>query len=423
MTTSLRRYVPAFKNGDDAQQAVAFGALCSVLEGLQVAAGIGDPAPATNPSTVAPPQAAQFNVVGIDGKFVVFVTNPQSIVPLSVAILQAQISAGSNSANSPILHHLQSATTLNFDQSSNLKDYGISSQLVWTDQDPNITRFFRLQSSYDGKNWNAWQFFSSAGQCGPVGVWSGLLRTAALCYLDSVAMTSDGSIAVSQDGSTTAIEIAAKLWNVGTEQISYDAGSVDPGAYGFYYIYGIDQQKAGGAITYLATQNPGDLTAQDGTIQFGTITTVSGGGGTGGHGGYCCVRGVMVEMHDGTKKPAEQILKGDLLLSPELLSPNAAPEVAQEDAEMIPAQPCFAFTLDNGIQFGGASAGELIRSNGHWVKLTDLAVGDAVDTKRGAAHVATKTFLGERTVYRLRLDRSRRYLGDEVILHNMKIGP
>jgi hypothetical protein len=416
MTTNLRRYIPAFKNGNAAQQAVAISALCGIIETLQASTGVGDPAPASAASTVAPPQPAQFQVNGVDGKFIVFVTNPQSVVPLSVAIAQAQ--SGSNSANTPLIHHLQSATTLNFDQASNLKDYGTSSQLVWTDQDPNITRFFRLQSSYDGENWNEWQFFASAAQCGPVGVWSGLLRTAALCYLDSVAMTSDGSVAVSQDSATTIIEIAAKLWNVGTEQIAYDAGSVNPGAYGFYYIYAIDPEKAGGAVTYLATQNPGDLTAQDGTIQFGTITTLSGGGGSGGHGGYCCVRGVMVDMHDGTRKPAEQILKGDVLLSP-----DGQPEIAQEDAELMPAQPCFSFELTNSVKFGGASASELIRSNGHWVKLTDLAVGDLVDTRRGPGNVTTKTFLGERSVYRLRLDRTRRYYGDDVILHNMKIGP
>lgn len=416
MSTNLRRYIPAFKNGDAATQAVAFAALCGVLETLQASTGVSDPAPASSPSKVAIPQPAQFNVVGIDGKFVIFVTNPQSILPLSVSILQAQINAGSNSTLTPILHNLQSATTLNFDESSDFKDYGVSPQLVWTDQDPNITRFFRLRSSYDGENWNEWQFFASAEQCGPVGVWSGLLRTAALCYLDSVAMTSDGSVAVSQDGTSTAILIAAKTWNVGAEQIAYGAGSVDPGAYGAYYIYAIDPQKNGGTVTYMATANPGELTAQDGTIQFGTITTQSGGGGTGGHGGFCPIPTAMVEMYDGSQKAALQVRKGEAALGH-----DGGAEIAQEDAEIMPAQPCFSFELDNGVKFSGASSGELIRSNGHWARLVDLAVTDTVETKRGAAKVTKKTFLGERTVCRLRFDRTRRFWCDGVGLHNMKI--
>ena len=375
--------------------------------------------PASVAQNVGTPAAATFETVGIDGKFVTFITNPQSVQAQSMALARAQfLNGGGNFVNTPILHNLQSATDLNFDQNSSLKDYGTSSQLMWTDQDPNVTRFFRLRSSYDGKTWNAWQTYSNALTCGPIGVWSGLLRSAALTYLNSTAMTSDGSIAISQSGTSTVILIAAKTWNVGPQQIAYLGGSVDPGAYGTYYIYGVDTEKQGGAITYLATQNLGDLASQDGIIQFGSITTVMGGGGTGGHGGFCPVGEVEVEMLNGGRKPARSIKAGDVLRAP-----DGGPEIAQADAEVIPAQPCFAFTLENNVAFRGASSPELIRSNGHWVKLVSLAVGDVVDTSEGQSKVKSIRFLGECTVYRLRLDRTKRFIGDTVILHNMKIGP
>lgn len=395
------------------------GQLTDELDKLRSAIGgltgfIDDSASAAH--KVAVPPAATFEVIGIDGKFVTFVTNPQVVQPSTAMLASLRFRTGINAQNTGLLHNLQSATDLNFAQSSNLKDYGTSTQLMWTDQDANVTRFFRLRSSYDGKTWNAWQVYGNdTVTCGPVGVWSGVLRTAALAFTDSVAMTADGSIAISQSGTSTTILIAGKTWNVGTDRLTYLGGSVDPGAYGTYYIYGIDTQKQGGAITYLATQNLGDLASQDGIIQFGTITTVNTGGGSGGHGGFCPVGEVLVEMMDGSRKPASEILEGDVLRAP-----DGGPEEAQADAELIPAQPAFSFTLENGNLFRGASSPELIRSNGHWVRLVDLAAGDVVDTMDGQFKVKEKTYLGERSVYRLQLPRTKRFIGDRVILHNMK---
>lgn len=296
MSSNLARYAGGFKNADPQQMFQGWNALVGQVEALQAATGTSDLAKAGTPSTVAPPQAAQFTVVGIDGKFIVFVTNPQSVVPVSVSILLARIRAGSNSTHTPILHHLQSATTLNFDQSSNLKDYGISSQLVWTDQDPNITRFFRLQSSSDGETWNPWQFFSSPEQCGPVGVWSGLLRSAALVQINTSATptTQPLSAATGALANDATIDVAAfqvqypnSVSPATNGVVSYNSGSItgllDSTV---YYVYCLDTMYAGGSQTYLATTSQEVVTQADATVYLGSVTTPAhGGGGTGGSGG------------------------------------------------------------------------------------------------------------------------------------------
>lgn len=376
---SLRdRYAESFRSGDKDGMYRALLDIDERFEVLRNKVGsrefVDDP---LNPVTVTtpPPPPADFSAVGLDGKFLVIVNNPQNINPQNVTLMQLRVQqSGANSSNAAIIHQLQSATDTLFNQNSNLKDYGTSSQLSWVDQDPNVTRFFRLRSSFDGQTWNNWQIFSSDQTCGPIGVWSGLLRTAALSYVNSAATTTDGSNPLTQSGTSTAINVASKVWNVGTQQITYSGGSVDPGSFGRYYIYGIDTLKQGGAITYLATQNIGDLTAQDGIIIFGNITTAGGGGGTGGGGGSCHVAGTLIAMFDGTTKDCSLIRKGD-----EILGTDGGKEIAQADAEGVPNVPCFTLALD------------------------------------AAGLLQTKTFIGNCTVWRQRLDRTKTFWADSTI--------
>ena len=248
-----------------------------------------------NPSKVnqgvAPPPPASFNVNGIDGKFITTITNPQSVVAQSVLAAKLRFRAGMNLRNTTILHNLQSATDLNFNHSSSLKDYGTSPQLMWTDQDPNLTRFFRLRSSYDGVTWNAWQVYSSAETCGPVGVESGLLRTAALTPVNGAYTPTTQPLTA-----TTGVSANDATIDVASFQVQYPApiglkgynsgmitGLLDST---LYYVYCLDSTYAGGAQTYFATQDNPEVTASDATVYLGLITTPAhGGGGTGGSGG------------------------------------------------------------------------------------------------------------------------------------------
>jgi hypothetical protein len=86
----------------------------------------------------------------------------------------------------------------------------------------------------------------------------------------------------SQTGATTNIDVANSTFQFGDGQVSYTGGSVDPGSYGHWFIYGDDPTFSGGAITYHATASWSDLSADNGRIFFGEIVTTGGGGALSG---------------------------------------------------------------------------------------------------------------------------------------------
>jgi len=90
---------------------------------------------------------------------------------------------------------------------------------------------------------------------------------------------------LSQSGTSTTINIGSSTAQFGFGQVTYNSGSVNPGAYGTFHIYADDPSYTGGAVTYQFTSNYWDANAGEGRIYFGAVTTASGGGGTGGGGG------------------------------------------------------------------------------------------------------------------------------------------
>lgn len=329
---------------------------------------IDDPAQAIPASD--PPAQAWFNVIGLDGQFHVYITLPQNINPTSVAVMGLQnTQSDMNSAGDAIYHQIQSCLSIDFDLAHGLVDYGVTSQVTLTVQDPNATRFWRIRSSYDQVNWNDWQIFSSSILCGPVGVWSQLLRNSANSLVSS-AVSYTGTNPLTQFGTSTQINVAASFWTAGDQTISYNPGSVDPGSYGTWLLYAIDNTRVGGTVTFIATQASSDITANDGSIYFGKITTAGGGGGTGGGGGggTCCRAGVPVRGNDSQPKDISTVRVNDILMGI-----DGGPEVVQK-VDVIPARPCFHVEFD--------AAGKLIK----------------------------KDYLGDFTVYRLHLDRSHTYI-------------
>ncbi|HEV2378729.1 MAG TPA: hypothetical protein VG206_02920 [Terriglobia bacterium] len=93
------------------------------------------------------------------------------------------------------------------------------------------------------------------------------------------------TVPLAQSGTSTTINVAAFTVTFGAGSVSYNSGSVNPGSYGLWYIYASDLTYAGGAVTYIATQTVSDLTAGEGRVYLGVITTVSSGGGVGSGGG------------------------------------------------------------------------------------------------------------------------------------------
>lgn len=126
--------------------------------------------PQTDRVSPSQPQAVAFNVSAAGGVFAVQVTNPQHIQPASMALARAQALHKPNAPQAAIYHNLQSGTDTNFNSASALTDYGISAQTGWNIPLPNSTLYWRIRSSFDGKNFNAFQLFVAPGNSGPTPV-------------------------------------------------------------------------------------------------------------------------------------------------------------------------------------------------------------------------------------------------------------
>ena len=372
----------------------------------------------TQPATQkAPPAPVGLAVAGIDGSFEITITLPQDVPAPSVTMYQNNILRDLNKQRAQMVHQLQSASSVLFDASSNVVTYGPFTDTFQKYQLPSQTLFWRVRSSFDGTTWNDWVVYSSPATCGPVGVASGVLRSTSNA-LANTATTPDGSNPLTQNGTTTQINVAASVWKAGgvssTNVINYNSGSVDPGSYGKFYVYADDPARLGGTVIFTASANVANVTAQDGRLYFGSITTASGGGGTGGGGGAggCLTGPVMVDMADGSQRRVDQLQPGD-----EVRGMDGGEKIVS--IEMIAGQPCFSFTLDNGMKLAGCSGSHPLKYHGAgFERAFEIQAGDILQTSRGPAMVKRKTFTGAQTVYRLILDGSRLFFSDGLVSHN-----
>jgi hypothetical protein len=329
MSLGLQRHRNAFRGA----QETAWMEMSRAIDTLANRAGVEKlqlvdvtvPQPATGlrqQPAEAPPQC-QFAVSGQDGKFTIEIANPQDQQPLSTGIAQGLVWLPSNAARNSVIHNLQSCETVDFDAANGLTDYGDSSQLTYHFQNPNVTLFWRVRSSYDGTNWNQWQIYGNATiACGPIGVYSGLLRTAALVQASaSYTPTTNPLTAVTGTPSNDAtIEIASFQVQYPFGLLSYNAGSINPlDDDTSYFVYTLDPTYSGGALPYYATESNPTISAYDSMVYLGPITTpVHGGGGTsggqGGGGGPCFTGNTLVITKRGIKKIAD-IEAGDEILT------------------------------------------------------------------------------------------------------------
>lgn len=297
--TTLRSYVGAF-SGQQQQFVIALDAHLEALGngGGKVPRFVDDPNQQT-PQT-APPPAVSLNVRGIDGKFQWLITNPEDVNPQSVAQMRAQLAQGMNLNGATVLHNVQSATDTNFNNASNLVDYGTTSQVFGQDQRPNETRFFRIRSSFDGLNFNAWQVFSSAQTCGPVAVQSGFLRSTSSAPRGVVNNSNNATVdSVDPGGGVDTIRIygpggvgsSFTIFDGQGNQTTVPAGTIAGAAQSTFYQI-VWSAATGFRAFPNATQYTQSLLDQYFTIS-GSLKTcaaggaggVSGGGGTTGGGG------------------------------------------------------------------------------------------------------------------------------------------
>lgn len=94
--------------------------------------------------------------------------------------------------------------------------------------------------------------------------------------------TAAGGATLSQSGTTTTINVAAFTLKAGDQSIPYSSGSVDPGAFGTYFVYVDDPFYLGHAVIYKATTVLSTTAAAIGRFGVGKITTSGAGGGSGG---------------------------------------------------------------------------------------------------------------------------------------------
>ncbi len=98
----------------------------------------------------------------------------------------------------------------------------------------------------------------------------------------NVSVAPTGAANLSNDGAATLVTVGAETKQFGAGQVSYNAGSFDPGVFGTFYAYADDPTFAGGTVTYLFSTSAFDQTAAEGRIPFGAITTTGGTPQTGG---------------------------------------------------------------------------------------------------------------------------------------------
>lgn len=381
-------------------------------------------------TAAAPPAVGTISVAGSEGTFICDITNPKDQAPQTVKQLLSaqtlnkitQLGGDIPEKPSPTLppavyeSEIQSSLSIAWDVTGDLRTYGPSTatHVVITDT-PNQLRYFRFHSRKLGGQWNDWAYFVDPVICGLAGVYSGVTSSTNTA-LANQATTPSGGNPLTQHGVTTQIDVAASVWKAGNLTINYSPGFVDPGAYGTYYVYADDPKKAGGTVTFHATTNNADITAADGRIFFGRITTAGGGGGTGGGGGSgggCRAAGVMIEMLDATFRDAKDVRKRDVLRGH-----DGGPEVVQR-VEMIPNVPCFRFLCENGVEYKGCSSDEPIRrSSGALDRAFHILPGDEIRTRRGVSRVKSREFIGNLTVYKYELDRMKTLYCDEVECHN-----
>lgn len=286
--SELNKFVSSFK--DPAMRA-AWSALDKHVDAINArippAEKVDDPfTPAQNISL--PPQA-QFQVVGIDGKFKWFIVNPQDRQPQSVALMRAAIANGMNLQAQPIYHNVQSALDTNFNLSSSITDYGITPDLYGESQDPNVTRFFRIRSSFDQQNWNDWQLFQDPALCGPVGVASGFERSTSVAPR-SVVNTNNATVDSVDAGANATIRIYGS-GGVGSSYTRFDGqgnqittagASILGAAYTTQFAIVLNT-----LLVHLAfpTATQYLKTIADAFFYIATMTTVGAGGGGGSTGG------------------------------------------------------------------------------------------------------------------------------------------
>lgn len=358
--------------------------------GIEKGVGLNPLAPGhVGSRKLATPPLADFTVIGVDGHYVVDITNP-----LNVATMY---------------HEVRAATTVPIVASNDIIVRGpfIDSHLDIID--PNTTRYFQLRSRFANSEYNAPQISQAVD--------SGTLRSISLSALQTRMTPYAATPLVVQNGATLGLIVSPFTMQVGGDTIAYAGGIIalddvgDPLTFGTYYVYTLDPSKAGGAVTWLATDDPSRLTANDGTVTIpGSVTLRVDGGGVlfppGLEGGPSV--GTVIKLNSGATKLVEALVTGDILLGLD------GPETVQAAPVAVTGVPAFTIVTISGKAVTIAGDHELQLGSGGRLFVADIVPGDSINTLDGIEAVTTKTFVGLITVYPIPLNKNHFHTGGEI---------
>lgn len=94
--------------------------------------------------------------------------------------------------------------------------------------------------------------------------------------------TPTSAVGMTNDGIHTAVQIPASSNQYDFGLVNYHSGSIDPNAFGTWYVFTDDPTFAGGIVNYQFSATPVSQTANPGRVVFGAITTVAAAVKTGG---------------------------------------------------------------------------------------------------------------------------------------------
>jgi hypothetical protein len=202
----------------------------------------------------APPPLASLMVSGANGIFTVAITNP------------------TQSINKTLYHELSYSTIASFVGGSGVTTLPVSTSTHQTVAQPNLTVFWRLRSSYDQSNWNAYQ-------TQPGAVASGLQSSAASSDATVLNQTNYATVdsASSVDGTSAVIRVYGKS-GLNTQYPSVKGGvdTILPSATIINVPFSVEQVVGFQGADYVARGTlPEVLT--DGVTPIGAVSVVGSG--------------------------------------------------------------------------------------------------------------------------------------------------
>lgn len=153
-----------------------------------------------------------------------------------------------------------------------------------------------------------------------------------------------------------------------------------------------------------------------------------GGNGSGGGSPSCFLAGTLIELWDGTLKPIEQVMIGDVVRSFDRRA-DVSGQVTGVTAHTANTYYVLTLADDTTLQVTGEHpiyAPRLTRSvervHGDFVRVKDLQTGDTVETVSGPVQVTGKQPVERSvTVYNFNVDLLHTYIANGVRVHNVKL--